>query len=118
MRHHEPLITMRLRGSRPSDIHLETACWVPNWEFWPEWHPEQAYVHIEPEDHVERLDLRFLVGCNVHINGEDARLTRALFEVARDHGASRVIASCAHPVGDTFQHDFILDTQGELTWPM
>lgn len=71
---HIPLIRMRLAHKRPKAVWI----WVginpekegPPWEkfsdLWP--HP---HVVVEPSDNPKNLDLRFVKGLQVHVDGDD-----------------------------------------------
>lgn len=89
MRHHEPLIAMRRYGAKPSLVDLEVGAYDEDTEWWPEWTPNKARVHIAMADVPQLLDLRFLVGCDVRISGLNPddepkldRRLRQLFEAA------------------------------------
>jgi hypothetical protein len=112
MRHHEPLVNMRMAGFKPALIQLETGPFVPDWKWWPEFHIERAIVEIEGSDAIERLDLRFVLGCEVYVDGVDQRRVRLAFAAAQDHGAARVIGTCSGP----HSLEFILDSEGVVTW--
>ncbi len=115
MRGHEPIITMRRNGRKPATVYLETSMWAPEWADWPRTDQVDARVHIEARDSIERLDLRFVIGCQVRIDGNDQPRVRDLFAAARDHGAERVIAHVMQARRDTFDIVEILDTHQELT---
>jgi len=117
MRHHEPLIAMRSRGLKPAGIvGFETDGFCPEWAQWASLDPGNPRIEIEPKDAIQHLDLRFVVGLEVQVDGTDQRRVRELFAAAQDHGAARVIASVFRRDRDTFQHVEILDTKGLLTW--
>lgn len=71
---HEGLIRMRKAGKRPESVWIwlgtnplsVAALWTDLSDFWA--FPE---VDISPKDKIETLDLRFLVGLQVHIDGND-----------------------------------------------
>ena len=118
MRYHEPLISMRLRGRKPSRIQFETIDVGDYDHGWPERTPGVARALIEPGDVIDRLDLRFVRGCVVWIDGDTPARTRELFSVVQDHGAERVLAFYT-PI-DTkgnARNELILDSAGELTFP-
>jgi hypothetical protein len=76
----EGLIRMRTARKRPKAVWVWVginrspwaALWVNYSDLWA--HPE---VCIEPKDRIDSLDLRFLVGLQVHIDGHDT--TERLF---------------------------------------
>lgn len=113
MRGHEPIIAMRERGRRPTMLRLELRPFprrIPGWSI-----PEDM-VFIEPDDLIPALDLRFVIGCLVMVNGQDEKRVRDLFSAAQDHGAQRVIAHLVAPAPrGTFDLIQILDTEGVLT---
>jgi len=73
---HELIINIRKAYKRPKAVWLwvginhlsETALWANYEDLWA--HP---WVDISPKDRIELLDLRFLVGLQVHIDGNDSR---------------------------------------------
>lgn len=71
---HMPLIALRMAHKRPKAVWLWVGIppnnWAANWHEFEDLlaHPE---VVIEPSDNPKILDLRFLVGLQVHIDGND-----------------------------------------------
>lgn len=122
MRGHEPLIAMRRRDLKPLEaVHVELAVWPQSrgsrlrkeaigWF-------RADRVFVEPTDNPDRLDLRFLVGCDVIVHGSEADRVRRLYAALERHKARRVIANCGRVVDGVGQLDFVLDTQETLTWP-
>jgi hypothetical protein len=105
MRHHEPLIAMRLGGHRPEVVQIHAGLYDPKHQWWPEWRPTHAEVYVDPADVPRHLDLRFLVGCEVWIQGYDPanepRLheqLRGLFDAAKRASAAKVCV--LNPIGD------------------
>ena len=90
MRGHEALLAMRMRGAAPDDIHIDT---VPNglWRDWPEWNARHAHILIEPHENVALLDLRFVVGLLVFVEGELVGRVRDVAKACADAQARRVI---------------------------
>lgn len=91
MRGHDPILTMRRNGSRPSHVTLAVHSGKAyDWWTTPELlaFPE---VQIEPADVPELLDLRFLVGLPVvlDVGTESHRMDRLMAAVLAA-GASRV----------------------------
>jgi hypothetical protein len=89
MRHHEPLIAMRRHGAKPAKVRLEVGHVSPEAEHWPRWRPHEAHIAFSLTDDPRLLDLRFLVGCDVTIDGfwpdDEVRLEtrmRQLFEAS------------------------------------
>ena len=87
MRGHEQIIAMRRLGHLPSFIFLnDYPCktdWLDNLD--------HATVSTAG-DALERLDLRFLVGCRVSIASTSEKRAMALFEHVKAAGASTVAA--------------------------
>lgn len=78
---HEPLIRMRIARKRPKSVWvwvgMDKGSWAARWHLYSDlWaFPE---VVIEPTDQILTLDLRFLVGLQVHLGGDDTnRLVEA-----------------------------------------
>lgn len=91
MKNHEPLIAMRRRGRKPSAVFLVVDCAGREEDLrWPEIDPGMAHVAIEPHDVPSRLDLRCVIGCNVHVLGFDEERLRAVFDAAVGAGAALV----------------------------
>lgn len=71
---HMPLIRIRKAHKRPKAVWVWVGITSNNWAAtWHQFsdllsHPE---IQIEPEDNIKNLDLRFLVGLQVHIHGND-----------------------------------------------
>lgn len=108
MRGHESVERMRLGGKRPEMIEVRL-------ESRGNYRPF-AGVFIEPEDRIERLDLRFTVGCFVMLSGQDAARVREAFGALQDHGAQRVIGHVTAPLREGVDLIEIFDTEGVLTW--
>lgn len=92
MKHHEPLIAMRRRHCRPEAVFLIVDCADDEDARWADRDPGHAHIAIEPRDVPSRLDLRFLVGCTVHVMGLDDARIHEVFDAAVAAGASRVAA--------------------------
>jgi hypothetical protein len=113
MRGHEVIVAMRRRGSKPPMVRLQLGTFprrAPDWGLPPE------VVFVEPADYIPRLDLLFVVGCLVLVDGQDADRVHALAAAAMDHGAQRVIAHVVRPRGETFDILEITDTEYSLSW--
>jgi hypothetical protein len=85
---HEPLISMRQKGKRPTSVTLWDTPgfdWTASPDCWA--HP---YIAIAPEDVPERLDLRFLVGLVVHVSADDTPRLKRLVLACEDAGATQV----------------------------
>lgn len=113
MRGQDAIIAARMAGSKPDSIHLLTEAFpvgVPAWSIPADW------VFVEPADTVRRLDLRFVIGCMVLVDGQDAARVHALAEAATKAGAARVIGHVVKARGDTFDLIEITDTAEVMTW--
>lgn len=71
---HIPLVRMRLAHKRPKAVWIWVGItqlpWAASWHKYSDlWaHPE---IVIEPKDNPKYLDLRFLTGLQVHVDGND-----------------------------------------------
>ena len=77
---HMPLIEIRKAGMRPKAVWIWVGMDEPKWDAqWADFEDTVAHakVHIEDKDDIKRLDLRFLVGMQVHIDGNDDRVLDA-----------------------------------------
>ncbi len=116
MRGHEPLVAMRRRDSKPSDFVEVLMRPYPLRGDWATREFRKGRVFVDPFDAVDRLDLRFLVGCDVMVDGEDPDRVRRLYAALQRHKARRVIANCGRVVDGVGRLDFVLDTEELLTW--
>jgi hypothetical protein len=92
MRFHAPLIALRQRGKRPESVFLLVDCTDAEDGCWPERDSGHARIAIDATDDPKRLDLRFLVGSTVHVQGFDERRIEAAFRAAVTAGAAQVAA--------------------------
>lgn len=100
---HDEILAMRRAGSKPAFVWVTDHAKVI---------PSDHTVRIAPADVPEQLDLRFVVGTTVLVEGESqARVDRIAAVCQRF--ASRVITATSH--GRTV--DRITDTQGVMQWP-
>lgn len=117
MRGHEALIAMRRQGAKPRRVTLLTTPGYDRWvATWPTEFPAYPDIEIAPEDTPERLDLRFLVGLQVHVDGADETRVERVTRCAVAAGAARVIGSVFREVGARTELIRMTDTQGDLTW--
>lgn len=95
---HQPLLALRRAGCHPSSVWIadgiEPAC--VDWQKHP-WHgiPGEFLpsVRIDEEDIVDALDLRFVVGLNVHVRGDRGeRRLRRLYAAVVEAKPARAIA--------------------------
>jgi len=95
---HEPLKNLRMRGIKPR------AVWVIDYpsQISRDWNApvtvsglpmDRHYpsVSIEATDRIHDLDLRFLVGLEVHASSGNETRAKALFEACKRSGAALVI---------------------------
>lgn len=108
MRGHDSLIRMRTTGQKPAMV--EVRCEAPS-----AYRPVGGIV-IEPEDRIERLDLRCVIGCFVMLTGVDDARVREAFAALQDHGAQRVIGHVIKPRANDVDLLEIMDTDGVMTW--
>jgi hypothetical protein len=99
----EPILALRRAGSKPLFVWLADH---------PKTIAHELTVRIQPQDVPEQLDLRFLVGVTVLVEGEVPerveRLAAACGRIAR-----RVIATTSRG-RDVLR---ITDTEGAMQWP-
>jgi hypothetical protein len=115
---HEPLIAMRRKGRVPQRVYVETRACLDRRlaREWPEVSPQSAFVLVDPEESVVRLDLRCLVGLPVEVDGLDSQRVHEVFAACVKAGASRVIGSTYRMRGECAQTFETLDSEGALTW--
>lgn len=83
---------MRRRGRRPESVFLLVDCADDEDGAWHARDPGHARIAIDPADAPHRLDMRFVVGCTVHVQGFDEARVKAVYEAAVNAGA-RVVAA-------------------------
>lgn len=115
MRGHQPLIAMRRKGAKPAEFVEVLAQAMPRGD-WAAREFAHGRVFVEPSDNPATLDLRFLVGCDVMVDGADPNTVQALHDALVRAKARRVISSCGGVRNGRGYIDFILDTQEVLTW--
>lgn len=77
---HMPLISIRKAGKAPKAVWIWVGMggqkWAASWADFEDTlaHPQ---IQIEDKDRIKTLDLRFLVGLQVHIDGTDDRVLEA-----------------------------------------
>jgi hypothetical protein len=95
MRGHDALIAFRMRGLCPAAafVYVGTDA-LRSWESWPHCVRSAPFAAIEvgPADRLSRLDLRCLVGMQVHVHGEEEERVLAVAQRALDDGAASVFA--------------------------
>lgn len=120
MRGHEQLIAMRMRGLLPPyGVAIETDAqpsrWPMLWAASP-YEPCMAHVHIGPSERLGGLDLRYLVGLEVKVDGQDAERVRAVFEACLRAKAQRVIGVVFTRRGENCTTQQMMDSKGEANW--
>lgn len=94
MRGHEPLIALRRRGQAPASVWFNVG---PADAMWRDWHVGSisgaARIWVQPADSVPLLDLRFVVGLQCWVDGNDARRVLQLHEACVQAKASRVLTA-------------------------
>jgi hypothetical protein len=85
MRGHEPIKAMRRRGVRPRAVFIDLVRDHSDWPSgWANECPQRAHVEILDDELLSGLDLRFCVGMQALVQGEDAlRLRHALTPARR-----------------------------------
>jgi len=118
MRGHEALIAMRRQGLRPAMVWIGTSPDASNlWRDWQRCSPAHARIQIDPEDRPAMLDLRWVIGLTVAIDGHDFDRVQAVADACQQHEAARVIA--VHVAADQHQQHQVLtviDSKGVHTW--
>ena len=115
MRGHEAILRSRQKGAKPAEfVEILLQPW-PKGD-WATTEFRRGRVFVEPADTIDLLDLRFTVGCDVMVDGEDAQRVERLYAALQRHKARRVIASCGGVRAGQGYIDVILDTQEDLTW--
>lgn len=88
---HQPIIAMRLAKVRPESVFLSNVTYMTDdWHLYRNPWTKQfnAQVAILDTDKVNQLDLRFLVGLQVHVTGfESMARTQEVFEAVKKAGA-------------------------------
>ena len=116
MRGQAPLIAMRLQHRKPTWVSVSTdgGPWLAN--HWHEWKGLIPHLLIEPDDVLERLDLRCLYGLQIDVDGGNAARVKAVYEACVQAGAIRVLGAIHRPKGEGLEIVEYLDTAGVLTW--
>lgn len=93
MRGDTELIELRLAGKVPAIVYVDT-------DESGKVQSEAVSLWIEPEDRLNRLDLRCLFGLHVIVNGSDENRVRWVVRAVKQAGAEKVQA-------------FLIDTTGK-----
>lgn len=97
MRGHEQIIAMRKRGVRPDVVFIW--CGKDGIGSCLDWHletPKHPEIEIADTDALSGLDLRFVVGLVVSINGLDPLRVAAVHAGCMAAGAKRVVSAAVY----------------------
>ena len=109
MRGHEPLIAMRRSGVRPGCVFIDVGIPGDLWREWPDHSPGRAIVSVEAGDMLSGLDLRWVVGMTVMVEGHPASRVEAIRDRCIAEKALRVVSTV---VRDGMPHT--TDTEGHM----
>ena len=113
MRGHQPILAMRRRRVAPKSVWLSTDPIDPDlWRAWPEF-CSHAHVQIDVGDNAQALDLRFLVGMLVFVDGNNQSRVEEIERAAIDAGAARVLGAV---FGSKAKCLAMTDSEGALEW--
>jgi len=90
MKGHEHIIALRKKRLMPEAIFIDDYSFPSPNTNWME-HGDFPHVCVSG-DQIEALDLRFLIGTQVHISTESESRGKALLKACKRHGATTVIA--------------------------
>ena len=94
MRGHEPLLSLRRKGLKPSMVFIDLFEDSDNsWRDWPNNDPRHPQIEVSDDDSIAGLDFRFVVGLTVMVTGHDKPRVHAIRGVCIDAGAKRVVAA-------------------------
>lgn len=120
MRGHEKLVEMRVAGSVPEWVFVDTE--YDKTHQYADWHRVDnttAVVLVEPSD--RRLDFRFVVGMKCFVQGENMNRVHEIRDACISAGAKRVIAAVMRRLGRdefvAFQTIEQTDTDGLFATP-
>lgn len=119
MRGHEQLIELRMRGKAMAvsiGTDRDQTLYLPS--HWPALGTSHAFIAIQPDERLIDLDLRFLVGLRVHVDGCDADRVDEVYEAAKAAGATRVLATIFRNNNGEHQTVRMLDSEGVMLWEM
>jgi hypothetical protein len=123
MRGHAPLIAMRMQHRKPSGwvcitLGTDDRSWLA--DNWPGMVGTGPFIAIGAAESIDRLDLRFVIGLEVVVDGDVSQADRVwqTFEACIRAGASRTLGAvmCDRANGEleTVEHR---DSKGVLVWP-
>lgn len=124
MRGHEHIVELRRRGvvpiggvivdASPLDASQQATDWGREWG---KAGMSMAFVDIEPSETIDRLDLRFAIGLEVQVSGDDANRVREVAQAFVKAGARRVIAGAGGMVGEEWKSTvFMVGNREVMQW--
>jgi hypothetical protein len=108
MRGHEALITLRREKKRPQGVWIShnRSSDCLSWHLYADTLPYPE-IEILPTENPAALDLRFVVGLTVHVNGcGDYQKGKRLHDALRAAGARRVISVIGDVLIDSERGEF------------
>lgn len=119
MKGDEPLIDMRMKGSIPSSVWIDTdEDKLESWRYWLSMNNQHASVQLEPGD--RHPDMRYVIGLPCYIQGSDSKAVFKARDACIEAKASRVIAMVMekHGRGEmmAFRVVEVTDTAGQQTF--
>lgn len=119
MRGHQALIKMRKSGSVPDIVWIDTwADYMPMADDWMKMNNAHAHLQVDPDDRIERLDMRCVHGLVCKIDGDEEKQVNAMRDACIRVGAKRVIASVMDRFGKdefiAYRVKSLTDTEGFL----
>ena len=93
MRGHDQIIAMRLSGIKPESVHIW--CGTDALKGWKDWQESTGHAEVQIEDGeaLSGLDLRFVVGLLVFVNGTNPFRVAAIHAGCLASGAARVLSA-------------------------
>ena len=105
---HKTLIAMRRSGLKPPFVVVTDGVKCIEADY---------TVEVGDEETPEVMDLRFLVGCTVMVDGSDAQRVDRITKACVAAKAGRVVATTHKQTGPTrFETTRITDTEGVMNW--
>lgn len=117
---HEQIIAVRMAGGAPKMVELFLFP-IKRWAIKePPCPSECMFVEMDDRARPERLDLRFVVGLVVKVNGYDESRVSAFLEACRRAGASRTLGTVfkrpkviGYSLDEVIQ---LMDSKGIFVW--
>lgn len=118
---HEQIIEIRKRGLLPILVFVDTNHTGIVDEEQRLAGDDSAMLWVEPGDNVARLDLRFMVGLQASVTGDNAERVAEVAAALVKHQARRVMAAVMRKVrgGEYLRYEVVsqTDTEGVFEWP-